>query len=173
MRLLSILITGLVTGVILMSSAIGAQLTITTAAFNNNGPIPENYTCDGQEDSPALVFSNIPANAKSLVLLCSDPDAPTGSWYHWAIYNMDPKTTELKMNEKPSSGVLAKNSYGKTQYSGPCPPKGSIPHHYIFTLYALDNVLSFPSTPDAQIVEKAIKNHVIQSTKLVGIYKRK
>lgn len=169
---LSLLITSFLIGVFFMTSAAGEEFTITSDGFRNKGPIPEQYTCDGNNDSPALKFNGIPANTKSLALIVSDPDAPAGTWYHWVIYNMPATTTEIKMNEKPS-GIVGKNSYNKTEYNGPCPPVGSLPHRYVFTLYALNSELKFPVTADARSVENALQKRTLKSTQITGVYKRK
>lgn len=149
------------------------SLALATNAFLDTGVLPVLYTCDGKDVSPQLSWSNVPAKTKSLVLILSDPDAPTGTWYHWVVYNIPKETAKLAEGINPlPAGVLAgKNSWDKAQYNGPCPPKGTA-HTYIFTLYALDNKLSLPAGADGKTVMSAIKNHTLQKTQLSTVYSR-
>jgi hypothetical protein len=142
---------------------------ITNSAFQNNTKIPSKYTCDGQDINPELSFLEVPANAKSLVLIMDDPDAPGGTFVHWVLYNMDPKTNEIKENSVPHSGVAGKNSTGKSNYFGACPPSGL--HHYHFKLYALDTVLNL-TNPDKATLEKEMQGHILEKAELIGIYSR-
>lgn len=145
---------------------------ITSPEFEHQKQIPGKYTCDGENINPPLQFSGIPQQAKSLVLIVDDPDAPMGTWVHWIVYNIPPSITEIKENSI-LNGIEAKTSFGKTGYGGPCPPSGS--HRYFFKLYALDNELQIPDPKkaDKKIVEEHMQGHILDKAELIGIYKRK
>jgi len=138
---------------------------ITSPAFFKNGPIPQQYSCAGRNVSPPLEISGIPAEAKSLVLIMHDPDAPRGDFVHWVCYDMAPGQ---RLEEGAVSGRQGINSTGKLGYMGPCPPSGT--HHYHFKIYALNTKLNLPSGASRQIIESAMKGHVIQSSELVGTF---
>jgi Raf kinase inhibitor-like YbhB/YbcL family protein len=146
------------------------------SVFKSQQPIPSKYTCDGENISPPLKFSQIPSGAKSLVLIVDDPDAPRGTFDHWVVWNLPPNLKELtedaqeltRLSPAPIQGV---NGYGKAYYSGPCPPAGK-PHHYHFKLYALNAQLSLPEGSTKQEVEEAMKKFIIAQTELVGTYQR-
>lgn len=141
---------------------------VTSSAFQDGANIPEQYSCKGQDISPPLAWSGAPANTKSFALICADPDAPAGTWYHWVLYNIPANTKEIIENQTPEGALVGKNSWGNTSYQGPCPPSGT--HHYIFTLYALDTILNLNSAPDAKGLENAMKGHILQSSKITGLF---
>ncbi len=143
---------------------------ISSPTFQNNQNIPSKYTCDGQNINPPLQFSDIPGNAQSLVLISDDPDAPMGTWVHWIIWNIDPKTTEIAENSVPTGAIEGTTSFGETGYGGPCPPSGT--HRYFFKLYAIDIKLDLPITTNSQALEKALQGHILASSELIGLYKR-
>lgn len=147
---------------------------ITSSAFGHNQLIPTEYTCDGQNVNPHLAFSEVPIDAKSLVLIMDDPDVPKsirpdGMWNHWLIWNMPPDTKGIVQGEIPK-GVIGKNTSGKTEYQGPCPPDRE--HRYFFKLYALDTVLIINQSATKQDLEKAMEGHVLLQAELIGRYKR-
>src|SRR5438105_2930693 len=114
---------------------------IESSAFSEGGQIPRSYTCDGEDISPQLSWSGVPEGARSLGLICDDPDAPGKTWVHWVIFNLPPGTRELPEGVPARAGVSGggaqgTNDFRKVGYGGPCPPGGS--HRYIFKLYALD-----------------------------------
>ena len=149
------------------------SLKLTSPEFENNGEIPSKYTCDGQNTNPSLKVSGAPAAAKSLVLIVDDPDAmkPAGKvWDHWVLWNIDPKTAEIKENSVPEGAVQGKNGSGKNQYQGPCPPDAE--HRYFFKLYALDTKLNLPEGSTKADIESAMQSHVLEKTELVGKYER-
>lgn len=143
---------------------------LTSLAFVNNGAIPSEYTCDGNDLSPELIISDVPSSAKSLVLISDDPDAPVGTWDHWVVFNMSPSKKEIPKGTEPK-GTAGKNSWGRTGYGGPCPPSGT--HRYFFKLYALDTMLNLPQGATKKELEMAMHGHIITQTQLVGLYKRK
>lgn len=142
---------------------------ITSPAFGNNQPIPPRYTCDGNNMSPPLAFSDVPENAKSLVLSVDDPDAPSSTWVHWVVFNIPKEVREVKENSVPQ-GVQGVTSFGKPGYGGPCPPSGT--HRYFFKLYALDTTLSLTDKIDKKTVEAAMQNHIITHAELIGLYSK-
>lgn len=142
---------------------------ITSPAFENNGKIPSKYTCDGENISPPLKFSEIPENTKSLVLIVDDPDAPSGTWAHWIVYNIDPSVREVMENDIPFGGIEGKTTSGNVSYEGPCPPSGT--HRYFFKLYALDINLGIIGTPTKKDLEEAMKGHILGESELIGLYR--
>jgi len=154
-------------------------LSITSPAFSNEGSIPTQYTCEGQDVSPPLEFNGAPAAAKSLALIVDDPDAPDPAapkrvWVHWIVYNLPPTTKELPgavpVNALPGGTRMGVNDWGKPSYAGPCPPIGR--HRYFFKLYALDTVLSDVDRPSKAALEKAMQGHVIGTATLLGTYQK-
>jgi Raf kinase inhibitor-like YbhB/YbcL family protein len=155
------------------------SLTITSSVFSQDKDIPAKYTCDGQDLSPPLAWSGLPAGTKSLALIVDDPDAPDPAapkmtWVHWVLYNIPPGATGLpegvKPGEVPKGTKEGLNDWKRTGYGGPCPPVGR--HRYFHKLYALDVVLPDLGKATKQEVEKAMKGHVLASAELVGTYKR-
>ncbi|MGC8981709.1 MAG: YbhB/YbcL family Raf kinase inhibitor-like protein [Minisyncoccia bacterium] len=147
------------------------KMKIESPAFENNKEIPSKYTCDGEDINPPLKFSDIPEDAKSLVLIVDDPDAPFGIFTHWIVWNIDPKTTFIEENSVPEGAIVGRNDFGRNSYGGPCPPSGT--HHYYFKIYALDTTLNLDKNSSKKDLEKAMKNHILEKGELVGIYKRK
>jgi Raf kinase inhibitor-like YbhB/YbcL family protein len=151
-----------------------------SAAFDDQGQVPRNHTCDGEDLSPPLAWAGVPEEARSLVLICEDPDAPMGTWSHWVLYDLPPTLRELRggMPKEASvtvgaGGEVARqgtNDFGKIGYGGPCPPGGT--HHYVFQLYALDAQPQIVDGARRADVLKAIQGHVLASGKLVGKYGR-
>lgn len=145
------------------------KLTIKSPAFENEGRIPEKYTCDGANISPPLWIRGVPEDAESLVLILDDPDAPGGVFDHWILWNVSPGIEELEEGQAPDS-VKGENDFGKLEYGGPCPPSGT--HHYRFKLYALDSQLDLPEGSSKGDVEEAMEGKLIGQAKLVGLYSR-
>lgn len=156
---------------------------LTSKAFHDQQPIPIRYTGKGQDVSPPLEWSDVPKNAKEFVLVCEDPDAPAvshedGTFVHWMAYNISANTSALPeglpANELrvkvPVSLEQGSNSFGKVGYRGPNPPAGDHPHHYKFTLYALDAELGIRPAVTRERLLKAMQGHVISSASLVGTY---
>lgn len=145
---------------------------ISSTAFEPDANIPRKYTCDGENISPPLAFSDIPAAAQSLVLIMDDPDAlkPAGKvWDHWLVWNISPTTITLAEGANPP-GIVGYNSGGKKSYSGPCPPDGE--HRYFFKLYALDTDLDLPFNATKSDIEKAMSGHILEQVQLMGRYSR-
>ncbi|HEV8591657.1 MAG TPA: YbhB/YbcL family Raf kinase inhibitor-like protein [Pyrinomonadaceae bacterium] len=153
------------------------SIKITSSAFNYGSDIPTEFTCDGANISPPLSWSDIPSDAKSLALLVSDPDAPSGTFTHWLLFNLPTDIgglpENLPPNEKLENGALqGKNGFGKFGYGGPCPPAGSEPHRYFFRFYALDTKLNLGSGISLQEINSAMKSHILDEAELMGKYSR-
>jgi Raf kinase inhibitor-like YbhB/YbcL family protein len=148
-------------------------LNLATNAFLDTGALPVLYTCDGKDVSPELSWTNTPPKTKSYALIVSDPDAPSGTFYHWVVFNIPSTTTELTEGTTalPKNALVGKNSEGEKKYSGPCPPKGSA-HTYHFTLYALDSTLALPEGSDGKEMMDNMKNHIISKSDLTAVYSR-
>jgi hypothetical protein len=152
-------------------------LEITSSAFQAGAAIPTRYTCDGEDISPPLAWSGVPAASQSLALLVEDPDAPGGNWVHWIVFNLPAETTQLPENVPAGQniallpgGAQGQNSYRNLGYGGPCPPSGT--HRYFFRLYALDAVLELqPGVTRAQL-QRAMQGHVLAEGELMGTYSR-
>lgn len=144
---------------------------LSSPAFENNGTLSSTFTCDGENINPPLSLSEVPEGTKSLALIVSDPDAPSGDWVHWLVWNIDPTTKEINQNTVPASSVQGQTDFGQNKWDGPCPPSGT--HHYHFKIYALDTMLELPSTFKKAELEEAMKGHITDQTELVGVYQRK
>jgi Raf kinase inhibitor-like YbhB/YbcL family protein len=154
-------------------------LTIASSAFGNGGTIPAQYTCDGNDRSPPLSWSGVPAAAKSLVLIVDDPDAPDPAapkvtWVHWVLYNLPADATGLAANVTsaalPAGSREGLNDWHRPGYGGPCPPVGQ--HRYFFKLYALDVELANLGQASKSQLEKAMRGHVVDQAVLLGTYRR-
>ncbi len=145
---------------------------ITSPSFENNGFVPTKFTCDGGDINPELLIQNVPEGTKSLALIVDDPDAPGGTFIHWTVWNIDPKTTRIKEESTPPRAIEGKTSFDNIGYGGPCPPKGHL-HKYFFKLYALDNVLNLPAGSSKNSLESAIYGHILAQDNLIGLYQRK
>ena len=150
-------------------------LTMTSPAFNEGQPIPTVYTCDGENVSPPLAWTDPPAGTKSFALINDDPDAPGKTWVHWVAYNM-PASARRLPERCPTSAQLPDGTrqgmtdFGRSGHGGPCPPSGT--HRYDFTLYALDAMLSLPSKATKAQLEAAMQGHILASAQLMGTYRR-
>ena len=154
-------------------------LSITSSAFANGAEIPATYTCQGKDISPPLQWTGVPAEAKSLVLIVDDPDAPDPdaprmTWVHWVLYNIPTEAGGLPeaatSSDLPAGTGEGLNDWKRTGYGGPCPPIGR--HRYFHKLYALDILLPDLDQPTKAAVESAMKGHVIGQAELVGTYQK-
>ena len=175
-RLASILIA---TDILLyLPGSAAMAMTLASPAFEQNGQIPSKYTCEGDDISPPLAWDGVPEEAKSLVLIIDDPDAPDPKapqrvWVHWVLYNISPETKTLAENAGkaglPEGTVVGLNDFTKAGYGGPCPPAGR--HRYFHKLYALDITLDLRGATKPQI-EQAMKGHVLAEAELIGTYQK-
>jgi hypothetical protein len=152
-------------------------VSISSPSFPDQGAIPSQFTCEGRDLSPALIFGGVPRDAKSLVLIVDDPDAPDPkapkmTWVHWLLYNLPPQTTGLPeavaAKDLPPGTLQGISDFKRTGYGGPCPPVGR--HRYFFKLYALDTPLPDLGSPTKGALEKAMAGHILQKSELVGTY---
>ena len=141
---------------------------ITSHAFVEGGKIPEQYTKYGENRIPPIHLEGVPEQAKSLALIVDDPDAPSGAFNHWLLYNLDPHTKDIKENVVPVMATQGCNDFGEVEYGGPRPPSGE--HRYFFRAFALDTVLALPRGSKRPDLEKEMKNHVVEQATLMGKY---
>ena len=146
----------------------GAKMKITSSAFQEGGDIPSKFSREGGNVNPPLRVEGTPANAKSLVLIVDDPDAPVGLFTHWLVWNIDPKTTEIPEKGVPKGAVEGTNDYPNLGYGGPQPPSGT--HRYYFKIFALDQTLDLPSGAKRQELDKAMNGHIIAQGQSMGRY---
>lgn len=152
-------------------------LQLISSAFSEGDRIPARYTCEGEDASPPLAWSGAPAGARSFALLCDDPDAPAGTWHHWAAYDIPADTSELAEGypTEPRVGAVrqAINDFGRSGHGGPCPPPGHGVHHYHFKLLALEvETLELGADARCPEVAKAAEAHVLARAELIGTYSR-
>jgi Raf kinase inhibitor-like YbhB/YbcL family protein len=149
-------------------------LLLSSAAFADGQPIPDKYTCHGQDISPPLQWSGVPSQAKSIALTCEDPDAPSGTFTHWVIFDVPTTATGLSEDVSKTATLSdgsqqGKNGFGNTGYNGPCPPGGKT-HHYIFKVYALDDAVTLDSGAGKDDLLNAMNGHVLAQGELTGTY---
>jgi Raf kinase inhibitor-like YbhB/YbcL family protein len=152
-------------------------LTLTSPDFQQNGEIPTQFTCEGLDTAPALAWSGIPENAKSLALIVDDPDAPDPkaprmTWVHWVLYDLPTTSKGIARGGKdlPAGAREGTNDWKRTGWGGPCPPIGR--HRYFFKLFALDTQLPDLGKPTKADLEKAMAGHIIAKTELIGTYQK-
>jgi Raf kinase inhibitor-like YbhB/YbcL family protein len=160
------------------TASASGQITIQSPSFTNMGMIPDKHSNYYEGVSPALSWSNVPQNAKSLVLMLEDPDANVKPVTHWIMANLPSNTTSLPENlmktEMANGGAMqGANVTGKIGYYGPKPPRDDPPHNYHFQIFALDTMLNLPSGFNRQALLDAMKNHVIAKGEIVGMYQRR
>jgi Raf kinase inhibitor-like YbhB/YbcL family protein len=150
---------------------------LTSTAFHDGAIIPRRFTCDGENVSPALQWTSAPAETKSFALFCNDPDAPAGTWRHWAVFDIPSGRSELVEGAGGIDGFeefrQAINDFGKACYGGPCPPRGHGQHRYRFRLMALDRAeLAVQPDPSCEEVEREAEKHLLAECLLTGVYQR-
>ena len=150
---------------------LGGTMKLISPAFSHNESIPAEYTCDGANISPALAWTDAPAETKSFALIVDDPDAPAKVWVHWIVFNIPANVNNLMENTSAAPFIQGITDFnGKQQYGGPCPPSGI--HHYRFTLYALDTMLHIPAETNKEKLLAAMHGHILEQTTLIGTYQR-
>jgi Raf kinase inhibitor-like YbhB/YbcL family protein len=160
----------------LLIGAGGTSVELKSQAFQPGKMIPAKYTCDGQDISPPLSWSDPPAATMSFALISDDPDAPMGTWVHWVLWNIPVSARTLEENlpktASPTNGAKqGTTDFHRVGYGGPCPPSGT--HRYYFKLYALDSTLDLPSSTTKKDLEKAMEGHILAQTELMGTYRRR
>ena len=149
---------------------VNMSIQITSTAFSEGDKIPRISTCDDQNVSPPLAWTGVPTGTVSLALIMDDPDAPSGTWVHWVLYNIPAETTNLEQG-KTGGGTDGKNDFSKLGYGGPCPPRGSN-HRYYVKVYALDIKLDIKAGATKTQVESAMQGHILAQGELMGRYGR-
>ncbi len=153
------------------------NILISSDAFLEGNAIPTKYTCEGEDLSPNLRWSDIPTNTRSLALICEDPDAPSGMFTHWILFDLPPTATELpegvSAQEKLVNGAIqGLNDFLNIGYGGPCPPPKDSAHRYFFRIFALDTRLELPAGAHREEVVLAMVGHIIAKGHLMGTYQR-
>jgi Raf kinase inhibitor-like YbhB/YbcL family protein len=158
-------------GAIVENAAL-AKLSLASDAFRQGEPIPSQYTCDGAGQRPALHWGDPPEGTRSFALVIDDPDAPSGTFRHWGVFDIPASARSISSGERIGNEV--NNDFGKPGYGGPCPPKGHGPHHYHFRLFALGvDRLDVPPGATVADVEKAAEKQALGQGELVGTYERR
>ena len=152
------------------SPAEEAKIIVDSSVFKPGAMIPKQFTCKGANVNPPLHFQGVPRGAKSLALIVDDPDAPTGLFTHWLVWNIDAVTSQLSTNSVPAGAVQGTNDFGKVGYGGPCPPSGT--HRYFFRIVALDRTLDLKSGAKRKELEKAFAGHALARGELMARYSR-
>ena len=150
------------------------MFTLSSDAFGDGQPIPRRYTCDGEDVSPPLAWTGAPPQTRSFGLLMDDPDAPKGTFTHWLVFDIPRDLRRLGVGlSMGQAGRMLVNDFGRPGYGGPCPPKGHGPHHYRFTLYALDVPVLRVRAGERSGFDEAVRSHVLASATLTGLYERR
>jgi Raf kinase inhibitor-like YbhB/YbcL family protein len=157
-------------GTILNMNA-ASSISVTTPAFQAGGDVAAKFTCNGANVNPELRINGVPSEAKSLVLIVDDPDAPRGLFTHWIVWNIDPKATDIGENSAPAGGIQGTNDFGKRNYGGPCPPSGT--HRYFFKIYALDTKLDLKPSARRAELDAAMRGHTLAQGELMARYSHK
>ncbi len=162
-----------------VSSGADSMLKVTSSSFIHEEKIPLKYAytdCGGDNSSPQLSWGHLPEGTQSIAIIVHDPDAASGHFIHWALYNLSPSVPSLREGVSKelvlsdiNGAMQGKNDFGKIGYDGPCPPSGK--HRYYFTVYALDANLDLPPGANARDVEGALKKHVLAQGTLMGYYR--
>lgn len=150
---------------------------LSSSAFADMQPIPAAFTCSGDNASPALRWEGAPPGTRSFALILHDPDAPSGDFTHWALYDLPASITQLPSGKYqsahfPLGGLEGRNSFGDLGYGGPCPPPGA-PHHYVFELYALSQPsLGLPPAASPDQLASAFTGKILAQARLTGLFSR-
>jgi Raf kinase inhibitor-like YbhB/YbcL family protein len=148
------------------------RITLSSPAFREGGTIPTRFTCDGAGASPPLRWSGVPADAKELLLLMEDPDAPNGTFVHWIVAHIPPSSRGMPAGRVPAGAVQLQQSFGKSAYGGPCPPEDDPPHHYVLSLYSLDRKLAVTKADSPDEVRSKLKRAARARGQLRATYGR-
>lgn len=146
------------------------NLKLVSQAFLGDAQIPNEYTCKGRNINPPLNIMGVPGGAKCLALIVHDPDAVSGDFVHWMIWDVPASTESIATNSVPSGAVQGQNGGGQNKYMGPCPPAGTGTHHYMFELYALDKTLGLPPSTSRDQLQKAMAGHILARHTLTGLF---
>jgi Raf kinase inhibitor-like YbhB/YbcL family protein len=144
------------------------MFTISSPGFASGKPMLAQSGLRHQNISPALRIANIPANAKSLVLIVEDPDSPSGLWTHWLVWNLPATLKLIHQGKLPPGAQVGKNSFGDTSYDGPSPPSGT--HRYFFRVYAVDKAPVLPAGAERVALLKAMDGHIVGTAEMFGTF---
>jgi len=149
---------------------------LSSPAFASGAAIPKQYTCEGADQSPELLWAHPPVGTVTFALVTNDPDAPAGDWVHWVAWNIPPATHAMAVNlprqpELPNGTRQGRNDFGKVGYNGPCPPPGK-PHRYFFRVYAVDTKLDLPSGATRTELGRALQGHILGQAEYMGTFRR-
>ena len=147
-----------------------SNISVSSSAFSAGGKIPPQFSCKGANVNPPLEFHGVPSNAKSLALILEDPDAPTGLFTHWLVWNIAPTAGQIGEKSAPPGAMQGTNDFGKPGYGGPCPPSGT--HRYFFRVIALDQSLDLKSGKKRAEFDKAIAGHILARGELMGRFSK-
>lgn len=151
-------------------NATDSSLALASQAFADGTSIPAQYTCKGQNINPPLSIMGVPAGAKSLSLIMHDPDAVSGDFVHWTMWDIPAPTESIAVNTVPAGAIQGINGGGKNRYMGPCPPAGTGTHRYMFELYALDKTLDLKPDTSRDQLQKAMEGRIIAQYTLTGLF---
>jgi Raf kinase inhibitor-like YbhB/YbcL family protein len=150
----------------------GSTIVLSSSAFLNGSSIPSRYTCDGEDIAPPLTWTRVPVRARSLALLVEDQNAPGGVFVHWSVYDLARGSSGTGTGHLPQGSTEGRNSFGRIGYGGPCPPRGDPPHHYVFSVHALEENPGLPPGASPAEVRQAVAAHAIATGALTGTYRR-
>jgi len=156
----------------LAEQALTEAIAVSSPAFVDGAPIPEAFSCDGDDVSPPLSWAGVPDDAVEVALVVDDPDAGGGTYVHWVLFGLDPSIAGLAEGETPGGAREAENSAGDARYKGPCPPSSDDAHHYRFTVYALDEEIRADDGSPASDVLAAVSDTAIAKGTLTGTFDR-
>ncbi|UYQ60236.1 YbhB/YbcL family Raf kinase inhibitor-like protein [Streptomyces peucetius] len=149
-----------------------AGIELKSAAFNDHALIPRRYAREGEDLSPPLSWSGVPDGTAELLLLCEDPDAPSGTFVHWLVTGIDPRDGTVDAGQVPTGGTARRNGYGEDRWGGPQPPVGDEAHRYFFRLYALPEPVDLSDGATAEEIHRAVDQQQLASGTVVGLYQR-
>jgi Raf kinase inhibitor-like YbhB/YbcL family protein len=155
------------------TSAAPQTIQVTSAAFRDGETIPTEFTCSGADRSPPLRWAGVPSGAVEVALIVDDPDAPGGTFLHWALFALPPGNGGVEAGTVPQGARQGKNGFGKVGYGGPCPPKGDPPHHYRFTVYGLSRKVDRPDGAPGEDVRRDAEAAAIATGRLIGLFGRR
>lgn len=141
-------------------------------AFAYGERIPDRFTCAAENVNPPLSIGDVPDDARSLVLIVDDPDAPGGRWTHWTLWNIDPTRDIIHEGAVPEEAIEGATSFQTAGYGGPCPPPGTGDHRYFFHLYALDTTLDLSPSATSDEIAVAMSGHILENAEWMGTYSR-
>jgi Raf kinase inhibitor-like YbhB/YbcL family protein len=176
LQLMSVTLTSILVAYALPAQAYAASMNLTSSVISSGAAISPDYACTGADHSPALAWSNAPESTKTFALIVEDPDAPSGTFIHWIVFDIPARVTSLPSGvpqtaEITGGGINGINGFDHIGYNGPCPPPGKT-HHYYFRLFALDAMVSPGDRANADSLRAAMNGHVLATAQLVGTFER-